>query len=41
MREIYMIAVLNLKAARDKCTHPIIDPDKAKFKIEDMVLMFY
>ena len=39
MWEIHMMAVLNLKMARDKCPPPIRDPDKTDFKIGDMVLM--
>ena len=39
MKEIYIMAVLNLKTARDKCLPPTRDPDKAKFKVGDMVLI--
>ena len=39
MREIYKMAVLNLKTARDKCHPPIQDPDNAELKIEDMILL--
>ena len=38
IREIYMMAVLNLKIDQDKRS-PIKDPDKAKLKVGDMVLM--
>ena len=34
-----MMAVLNLKTAREKCHAPIRDPDKTDFKIGDMVLI--
>ena len=37
MRELYMMAVLNVKTARDKCCPPIWDPDMAEFKVGDMV----
>ena len=33
MRKIYMMTVLNLKTARDKCPPPIIDPHKTDFKV--------
>ena len=39
MREICMMAVLNLKMARDKCPSQIRDPDKTDFKLRDMVLI--
>ena len=39
MRQKYMIAGLSLKTVRDKCPPPIQDPDKAEFKIGDMVLL--
>ena len=32
MREIYIMALPNLKAARDKCSLPVRDQDKAEFK---------
>ena len=38
IREIYMMTILNLKTARDKCPPPIIDPHKTDFKVGDMVL---
>ena len=34
-----MMAVLNLKRARDKCLPLIQDPDKVEFKIRDIVLL--
>ena len=34
-----MLAVLNLQTARDKCLPPIKDPNKAEFKVGDMVLL--
>ena len=39
MREVYMMAVLNLKTARDKCKPPINDQNKTDFKVGDMVLL--
>ena len=39
MWEIFMMAILNLKTARDKYPLPIRDPDKTDFKIGDMVLI--
>ena len=39
MQEMYMMAILNLKTARDKCPPPIRDLDKKIFKIGDMVLI--
>ena len=38
-QEMYMMAVLILRTARDKCPPPIRDPDKMEFKIGDIVLM--
>ena len=37
--EIYMLAMLNLEMARDKCRAPIKDPSKTNFKIGDRVLL--
>ena len=37
IREIYMMTVLNLKTARDKCQPPLIDPHELTLKIGDMV----
>ena len=34
-----MMAILNLKNARDKCPPPVRDPDKTDFKIGDMVFI--
>ena len=34
-----MLAVLNLKIARDKCTPPINDPNKSYIKVEDMMML--
>ena len=39
LQEIYMMAILNLKTARDKCSPPIGDLGKTDFKIEYMVLV--
>ena len=39
MREIYVVEVLNLKMARDRCCPPTWDPDKAEFKVGDIVLL--
>ena len=39
MTEIYMMTVLNLKIARDKCSHLINDPNKMDCKVADMVLL--
>ena len=39
MQERYMMAVLNLKIARNKCPPHIKDPNKTEFKIGDMVLL--
>ena len=39
IREIYMMAVLNLKVARDRCPPLTLDPNKAEFKVGDMVLL--
>ena len=39
MTEIYMMAVHNLKVARDRCPPLTWDPDKAEFKVEKMVLL--
>ena len=39
MRGLYMMAVLNLKRARDKYPPPINDPNKTDFKVGDMVLL--
>ena len=36
-REIYMMTVLNLKTARDKCPAPIKDPNKTDFKVGGVV----
>ena len=38
MRDIYIMTLPNLKTARDKCSLPIRNQDKAEFKIGDMVL---
>ena len=37
--EVYMMAVINIKMARDKCPSLISDCDKTNFKIGDMVLI--
>ena len=37
--KIYIIAILNLQIARDKCLPPIIDLDKTDFKIGNMALI--
>ena len=34
-----MMAVHNLKIARDKCPPPTLNPDNAQFKVRDMVLV--
>ena len=34
-----MMAILNLKMARDKCLPPLKDPDRTDFKIGHMVLI--
>ena len=34
MGDIYMMAVLNLKTARDKCSPPIKDPQRDMFLLE-------
>ena len=39
IREIYMMAVLNLKTARGKDLPLIQDPDKAEFKVGAMTLL--
>ena len=39
MREIYMMTVLSLKAARDKCLSTINDPHKSDSKVGDMNLL--
>ena len=39
MWEMYMMAILNSKSARDKCPPPIRDLDKTDFKVGDMVLI--
>ena len=36
---IYMMAILNLKIARDKCHPSIRHPDKTDFKVGEMVLI--
>ena len=38
MGEMYMMAALNHKIARDKCPPPTQDPDKAEFKVRGIVL---
>ena len=37
--EIYMMIVLNINPARDKCPSPITDSHKTDFKVGDMVLL--
>ena len=39
MRKIYMMTVLDLKTARDKCPPKTIDSHENDFKVEDMVLL--
>ena len=39
MREIYLMAVLNLMTTRGKCLPPTWDPVKTQFKVGDMVLL--
>ena len=39
MREIYMLTVLSLKTARDKCPLPTNDCNKTNFKVGDIVLL--
>ena len=41
MREIYMMAILYIQIARDKCPPPTQDPDKAEFKVGDMILLLH
>ena len=36
---IYMMTTLKLNTARNKCPPPIQGPDKAEFKVGDMVLL--
>ena len=38
-REMYMMMVLNLKTARDKCLPPVVDPHETGFKVGGMVLL--
>ena len=39
MWKVYMMAVLNLKTARDRCSPPVRDPNKTNFKRGYMVLI--
>ena len=39
MREVYMMAALNLQTARDKHLPPINNPNKTDFKVGDITLL--